>query len=650
VRWLQTFGTARPLGPAGSRQSLAARAVRDPGTGGLVLSAVAILIFYVSRVGGTPLQVIVFWLVQPILDFFLFLIARNIARSPRLPRPMRRFWWALSFAGLIFTLGDAIQTVSAIHRPVAQSSVAGTPQTVCFVIGTAWIAWVMLNYPLAARTARERLRFWLDAATVLVAAAVFAWSVTVKPGLNTDVGQLVELLLANALVIATAFAAAKLVLSGNAPVTRAAAAPAVIGIFLQAIVTPLTAANFHSQYFNLMLGVRLLPSVLIVIGPRLQELQLRGGPEPVLRRRVKRFSRLPYVMIAGTYVMLFIALPAGLTLRVWGVLIGVAVISAIVVGRQLMAFTDNANLLEQLDASLQELSRHEQRFRSLVQHSSDITTVATPDGVFTYISPSVERVLGYSVDSALGQQVFAYIHPDDRGELLRQVDDLMATPAASITYQARYRHADGSWRWLEVISTNLLHEPSVRGIVSNAREVTETRLLHDQLRYQASHDGLTGLANRVLFTERLSAATVANRRTEAPVSILLIDLDEFKSINDTLGHHVGDAVLVAVAERMRACVRTGDTPARLGGDEFAILLPGAGPEVAAAIAQRFLDLLAQPVQIDGHKLPIHASVGIAADHSCDPDTLLRSADSAMYSAKRTGKGRFVSSVPANAGP
>jgi diguanylate cyclase (GGDEF)-like protein/PAS domain S-box-containing protein len=649
VRWLQTFGTARHRGYADAGRSLAARAARDPGTVGLVLLMVAIMACYASRLGGTPAQVIMFWLVQPALDLLLFLIARDLARSPQMPPMMRRFWSALSFAGLIFTLGDAIQTVTAIRDPVPRASVAGTPQTICFVIGVGWITWVMLNYPLVARTHRERLRFWLDAATVLVAAAVFAWTVTVKPSLTIDhPSELVELLIANALMIAAAFAAAKLVLSGNAPVTRAAATPAIAGVVLQSVVTSLAAANLDSRYFNLMLGVRLLPSVLILIGPRLQQLQLRGDPATVVRRPGKRFSRLPYVMIASTYIMLFIALPSGLTARAWGVLVGVVVISVIVVARQLMAFTDNANLLEQLDASLRELRRHEERFRSLVQHSSDITTVATADGVFTYVSASVERVLGYTFDSAIGKPVLAFVHPEDRDELVRQVAEMLATPAASITYQARYLHADGSWRWLEVISTNLLHEPSVAGIVSNAREVTETRQLHDQLRYQASHDALTGLANRGLFTERLAAATVAltgaARRDDGPVTIMLIDLDDFKTINDTLGHHIGDAVLVAVAERMRACVRATDTPSRLGGDEFAVLLPGAGAEVAAMIAQRFLDLLGQPVQAHDQLVRVHASVGIAAEYTDDPDALLRSADSAMYAAKRTGKSRYVCAI------
>jgi len=150
---------------------------------------------------------------------------------------------------------------------------------------------------------------------------------------------------------------------------------------------------------------------------------------------------------------------------------------------------------------------------------------------------------------------------------------------------------------------------------------------------------------RSLFTGGLAAPPPAqHRHDDGAAAILLIDLDEFKAINDTLGHHVGDAVLVAVAERMRACVRAGDTPARLGGDEFAILLPGATPATAAAVAERFLELLTEPVCAHDHLLQVRASVGVASEPADDPDALLRSADAAMYAAKRTGKGRYVNAV------
>jgi diguanylate cyclase (GGDEF)-like protein/PAS domain S-box-containing protein len=470
---------------------------------------------------------------------------------------------------------------------------------------------------------------------------VFAWTVTVTPGTGPrDNVQLVEILLATALLIAAAFAAGKLVLGGDAPVSRAAAAPAVVGIVMQGVCTALTPNNLEGRWLPLLLAIRLMPSVLMVLGPRLQELQLRGDTRPVRRPPARRFSALPYAMILGTYVMLVVALPPQLGARAYGVLAGVVLISALVVIRQLVAFHDNANLLEQLDASLRELATHEQRFRSLVQYSSDITTMLDANGIFRYVSPSIARVLGYPPDRILGQCLYHLVHPDDRAEQLPGWRQMVATPNASTTNQARYRHADGSWRWLETISRNLLHEPGVEAIVTNSREVTETRELHDQLRYQASHDGLTGLANRSLFTARLTEAT----RPGVPTAILLIDLDEFKVINDSLGHHVGDAVLVAVAQRLRACVRSGDTPARLGGDELAVLLPGADPAVAAEVAQRFLDALTQPVRAHGHLLHVRASVGIAAADQEDPGELLRHADAAMYTAKRDGKGRYFQAV------
>jgi diguanylate cyclase (GGDEF)-like protein/PAS domain S-box-containing protein len=631
---------ATPSGRDGDQDSLAVRVVHDPLAVGLVLTTVLLTAFFSAGLVSDSTAVVIFWLVQPILDMMLFVIARSIARSPVLPERMRRFWRALSFGGLSFAIGDTAQTVIALLDPGPQSAVPGTIQTAFFAVGCGWIVWVMLNYPISASSAREKLRFWLDATTVLIAAAVFSWTVTVKPGEMHNPVEVVEVLVATALLIAAAFAAGKLVLGGDSPVTRAAATPAIVGIVMQGVCTALTPANLEGRWFPVILAVRLMPSVLIVLGPRLQELQLRGDVRTVLQRRTKRFSALPYVMIAGTYVMLFVALPPHLGARAIGVLIGVVVISALVVVRQLVAFHDNANLLEQLDMSLRELASHEQRFRSLVQYSSDITTMLDRDGIFTYVSPSIERVLGHSPDAVLGRSLGDVMHPQDRVEQWNGWRRMVDTPNASLTSQGRYRHADGSWRWLETISRNLLHEPGVGAVVSNAREVTETRELHDRLRYQASHDGLTGLANRRLFTQRLSAVMAGHRAADAPTAILLIDLDEFKIINDTLGHHVGDAVLVGVAQRLRACVRTGDTPARLGGDELAVLLPGTGVEGASEIAQRFLDSLVQPVRAHGHLLHVRASVGIATAVGDDPEELLRRADTAMYTAKRQGKGTF----------
>jgi diguanylate cyclase (GGDEF)-like protein len=156
-----------------------------------------------------------------------------------------------------------------------------------------------------------------------------------------------------------------------------------------------------------------------------------------------------------------------------------------------------------------------------------------------------------------------------------------------------------------------------------------------RLAHLASHDPLTGLANRTAFTDRLVAA-LADR----PAAVVLVDLDGFKQVNDTLGHHAGDLMLVAVADRLRRGVREGDTPARLGGDEFAMLLPGADAAAAGAVVERFLAILGEPVDIEGQRLRPRASVGAAVgDH--DPGALLRAADAAMYRVKHGGKGTYA---------
>jgi diguanylate cyclase (GGDEF)-like protein len=165
-----------------------------------------------------------------------------------------------------------------------------------------------------------------------------------------------------------------------------------------------------------------------------------------------------------------------------------------------------------------------------------------------------------------------------------------------------------------------------------------------ELAHRAQHDPLTGLPNRALFGERLDDAMVRHRDEGQPFALLLVDLDDFKSINDSYGHAAGDRLLYAVGERLRSCVRGGDTVARLGGDEFAVVLDGA-PDRPGGVGERILDALRQPFEIDGEMLALGASVGVvepaAGEAGITADLLLQRADGAMYVGKRRGKGRAV---------
>jgi diguanylate cyclase (GGDEF)-like protein len=213
------------------------------------------------------------------------------------------------------------------------------------------------------------------------------------------------------------------------------------------------------------------------------------------------------------------------------------------------------------------------------------------------------------------------------------------------TGELRVQHADGSWRWIEAVGRNLVDDPAVGGVVVNYRDITTRKTLEDELRHQAFHDSLTGLANRALFVDRLDHALSLARRSRRPLAVLFIDLDDFKTFNDSFGHAAGDELLLAVADRLRDSVRPNDTIARLGGDEFAVLVHETDRphEDAVLVAERIMRAFQEPVEAATETISVHLSVGIATTHdSRHADELIRSADLAMYRAKETGKGRFES--------
>jgi diguanylate cyclase (GGDEF)-like protein/PAS domain S-box-containing protein len=355
---------------------------------------------------------------------------------------------------------------------------------------------------------------------------------------------------------------------------------------------------------------------------------------------------LPYTVVGATMVLAAIRVIRSGSLDPFLIWTGMLVL-VLVLARQFFTLMENLSLTRTLEVRVQErtaaLKDSEQRFRSLVQNSADAIIIAGADRRLQYQSPAVQHMFGYPPEALGGSSIGDLLHPEDRGRLLALIDQMEKQPGATAQVEARWRHQDGSWRSCEMTIANLLQEPAVRGLVINSRDVTDRKALEEQLAHQAFHDSLTGIANRALFKDRLRQTVVrAGRRKEKP-ALLFFDLDGFKTVNDSLGHAIGDELLAAVASRLRPYVRGGDTMARLGGDEFAILLEDTADAGAAAVgvAERIIDALQAPFVLQNKEVSTSASIGIALlTASEDADELLRNADIAMYMAKAAGKARY----------
>ncbi len=402
------------------------------------------------------------------------------------------------------------------------------------------------------------------------------------------------------------------------------------------------------------------------------------------------------------------------------------------------------------------LQSSEGRWRTLVANTRDIVSVIGPDGRFTYVSPAIERILGWPAADLVGMAADDGLHPDDRGVTTRRLEEYAETDGTGDPVEYRVPTTDGTWRFLEAVATDLRDDPAIGGIVINARDITERKraeallanqsavlelvargeplaatldristMVHEhapdaaasivvqdahepapasptgwrqqivdaetgavlgyvaldpaarrfptteeqrvavlaanlasiaiaqaraveQLAHQARHDPLTGLVNREVFLERLEAALAGAEVRGETIAVLFLDLDRFKDVNDTLGHDIGDRVLVALARRLESAVRLGDTVARLGGDEFVLVCRVEGRQHAQLVADRVLDHVRNPYTIGEHVVELTASIGIALGVEARdaaglptgiPADLLRDADVAMYRAKERGRAR-----------
>jgi len=293
--------------------------------------------------------------------------------------------------------------------------------------------------------------------------------------------------------------------------------------------------------------------------------------------------------------------------------------------------------------------RGQDRLAAMVEHSSDVVLLIDADGVIRYASPGLASTLGHRPGDWTGRSVIDLVSSEDRDAAATELSKAVSLErGAMVKFEASLVRVDGQRRRMEATIANLLGGDAVDGMVATFRDVTEQRNLERQLSHRAFHDELTGLANRALFLDRMDQALRNARTEEDPLVVLFVDLDDFKSVNDALGHGVGDQMLRSIADRIRRVSGPGDTPARLGGDEFAILLEDAGGvDRAVDVAEALLALLHEPVALAGYDLTVLASVGVAVSApGMTTAGLLRDADIAMYEAKRSGKSQIKIFDPA----
>jgi diguanylate cyclase (GGDEF)-like protein/PAS domain S-box-containing protein len=524
-----------------------------------------------------------------------------------------------------------LETVRHVSPQMSYSDVLYLPYYPAMLVG-------LLRFPHARRA--RTASYWLDVAIVLTAGAISVWHylssaafLQTTGSLFSDVEAIAYPLRAVLILIGVV-----LLLLWHAPQPRSAA-PRLLAFGL------LIALGGDVVYaFEVRTGTYSSGSLLDAVWAlawvflaRAASRERANRADAVIRAQTLPASRviasLPYVAVSLMYFLLLARVVSSPDAPLQFLVVGAAIVTTMSMARQFISGRQNLRLVHEAKAL-----ESEARFRALVQHSSDLIFITDVDSTIRYGSPAACKMLGVPDDGLAGLRLMDLVHHEDMARLLRLISHV-ASGQESAREECRLRGAEGAWIPMEHVATNLLDEHTIRGVVLNSRDVSERVELETRLTHQAFHDPLTQLANRTLFLVRVDHAMRLSMRDRSQVAMLFIDVDDFKRVNDSLGHSAGDALLIGISDRLKRVLRDGDTLARRGGDEFGVLLESVGGvDRAAMIADRVQRISAEPIVIEGKEIVVELSIGLASGvHADGARELMRNADLAMYVAKTRGK-------------
>ncbi|GAA0578303.1 hypothetical protein GCM10010172_73920 [Paractinoplanes ferrugineus] len=489
--------------------------------------------------------------------------------------------------------------------------------------------------PMPARTTAEKVRALLD--LLIIGTSVVALSYHLRP--RDTVGLPMAVL--GGIVLATAGLTVLTRVGRTLPDRRAL----MLASTAMVVVAVAAGAAAH-RGLDTVAAVGWLAAFAALAVAAAREPRAEAAAETDDRRNLAIL--LPYAVLAASLVVGLVRLGLGGQPSAVGTWTR-SLILILVTVRQVLLLIENRWLVHRLETRVAErssaLHARELRFRALVEQSTDSMAIAEADSTIRYQSGSIQRIFGYPASMLIGRRFVEFAGRKVGGRVQAAIDEVKDVAGATTTFPITVWHADGQPRLAEMTITNLLDDEHVRGLVFNTRDISEQEELQNQLRHEAYYDVLTGLVNRAGFRERLVEAVAQEQ--PGRVAVLLLDLDGFKEINDSLGHDAGDHLLVHVAERIRHRLPAPKVVARVGGDEFAVIVQAAAArEEAELVAMELLAALAEPIEVDDRALHIAAAIGIATSgDTLDADQLLRDADLAMYRAKDAGGGGYATYHP-----
>jgi len=605
----------------------------------------ALLVFHLLYVtfhwGGDEWASLISNIIAPAIYSGPGILAWRVSRDELLSVRKRRAWKLISLAYFSFMTGEVIWLV-------LENGLGLTPfpsvADFCYLIFYPLLMCGLLFLVDRFRSIEEMANFWLDSSIVLIAGSMALWHFLLSPMVDAADGDSIKTILSIAYPIGDLV----LLLGISSLMMRrlGSTATAPLNLLLAGVIVNFAAdfafgyQSLHGTYVtgNPVDALFTLSCFPVMLGAHLQKLSLEKLIQPS-RRKIQQTSRhywLPYAGVAVVYLVILTAVlekPSS-TLDILILVGGLVTIQVIV--RQFLYVRENAR-------ASSALSILQHRVQGIFSASSDAIGLAEFDGTLIEVNSSFVRLTGFEKAEIIGSLRYQdFVH-----EELLDVSVMPESQQESLLsgeHERELVRKDGTKRSVTTTVFTVADdtgEPAALAVV--IRDITVRRALEQQLSHQARHDSLTGLANRAMLQERVSAGLNRARRKNSRAAVMFIDLDNFKIVNDTMGHAAGDELLINVANRLRAVLRSSDTPARLGGDEFAILLEDfTHSDETRVIAQRLLDEIRRPIRISRKEVFVGASIGIAiADPTESPDDVLRNADVAMYTAKKEGKNQYA---------